>query len=88
MKVIANYNPITKNKTTIVEAENVNDAVSCIKYAYVNSDVCMGEFLAMTEITGLTIEGVVQVYARLYNEFEGDKICRIDEDGKHYKIGT
>lgn len=88
MKVTLNYDPTTKKKRTIFEAENVNDAVSCIKYAYINSDVCMGEFLATAEIKGLTIDEVVQVYARLYNEFEGDEICRVDEDGNRYSIVT
>lgn len=71
-----------------VKAGTVEEAVSCIKKAYIESDVCMGEFLATTEIKGLTIDEVVQVYARLYNEFEGDEICRVDEDGNRYSIGT
>ena len=42
----------------------------------------------MVEIEGLSVEDVAKVYAELYEDIEGDEICRVDEDGMGYSIGT
>lgn len=73
---------------SVICEKTVNCAVAEIKRNYLKSDVCMGEFLKTVEIIGLSVEQVVKVYATLYREFEGDEVCRIDEDGMRYSIGT
>lgn len=72
----------------LVKAKTVEDAVRKIRNEYFVSDICIGELLAMAEIEGLSVEDVVKVYAELYEDIEGDEICRVDEDGMRYSIGT
>lgn len=72
----------------IIKVKNVEQAICTIKEKYKGLDVCVGELFADIEIHGLSIEDVVKVYAELYEVIEGDEICRVDEDGMRYSIGT
>ncbi len=72
----------------IIKAESVEQAVEFVMEEYKKSDVCIGEMVASIEIQGLSIEDVVKVYVELYEQIEGDEICRVDEDGMRYSIGT
>ncbi|MBE6774375.1 MAG: hypothetical protein E7544_09155 [Ruminococcaceae bacterium] len=72
----------------IIECFTVDAACKVIKELYSINDVCIGELLASVKISGLSVEDTVTVYAKLYQEYEGDEICRIDEDGLRYTIGT
>lgn len=80
--------PVQTSGRLLVKAKSIEEAVKKIKVEYIADDICIGELLAATEIEGLTAEQIVQVYAKICNEFDGDKIYRIDEDGNHYSIGT
>lgn len=72
----------------LVKAKTVEDAVRKIKEEYFLADICIGELFAMVEVEGLSVEDVTKVYAELYEDIEGDEICRVDEDGMRYSIGT
>lgn len=72
----------------IITAESVEQAVELVLEEHKKSDVCIGELFAIIEIHGLSVEDVVRVYAELYEQIEGDEICRVDEDGMRYSIGT
>lgn len=72
----------------IIKAQNIEQAIGIIKEKYKGSRICVGDLLADVEIHGLSVENVVKVYAELYEAIEGDEICRVDEDGMRYSIGT
>lgn len=72
----------------VIKAETIERATELVLEEYKKSDVCIGELFASIEIHGLSVEDVVKVYAELYEQIEGDEICRVDEDGYRYSIGT
>ena len=74
--------------TVVIKAESTEQAIELVLKEYKKSDVCIGELFASIEIHGLSVEDVVKVYAKLYEQIEGDEICRVDEDGMRYNIGT
>lgn len=78
-----------KNKDYIlIKASTVDEANKKIEQLHLEFDICIGELFPQVEIKGLNVEQVVEVYATVYNKIEGDEICRIDEDGMRYSIGT
>lgn len=70
----------------VIKAENIEQAVELVLKEYKKSDVCIGELFASLEIHGLSVEDVVKVYTELYEQIEGDEICRVNEDGIRYSI--
>lgn len=72
----------------VIKAESTEQAVELVLEEYKKSDVCIGELFASIELHGLSVEDVVKMYAELYEQIEGDEICRVDEDGMRYSIGT
>lgn len=72
----------------VIKVETIEQAVELVLEEYKKSDVCIGELFASIEIHGLSVEDTVKVYAQLYEQIEGDEICRVDEDGMRYSIGT
>ena len=72
----------------IISVKNIQQAICEIREKYKDSNICIGELFASIEIHGLSVEDVVKVYAELYEQIEGDEICRVDEDGMRYSIGT
>lgn len=72
----------------LIVCDTVDDAAAKIMQVYKSNDLCIGELFSSIVIQNLSIEEVVKVYAKLYQEIEGDEICRIDEDGLRYSIGT
>lgn len=72
----------------VIKAENVERAVELVLEEYQKSDTLIFELFEKLEIHGLPIEDVAKVYAELYEQIEGDEICRVDEDGMRYSIGT
>lgn len=84
-----NYPGIRPEKDVFhIHCRSVDEAVDKIKKLYIDSDVCLGEFLCDVYIHNLSVLDIVVVYAKLYQEIEGDEICRIDEDGLRYTIGS
>lgn len=72
----------------IIKADSVEQAAKLVLEEYKKSNVCIGELFASIEIHGLSVEDVTKVYASLYEQIEGDEICRVDEYGARYSIGT
>lgn len=72
----------------VVYADSVKEAVEKIKEEYRKNDLCIGELMESIRIEGLTIGGIVDVYAILYRYYENDEVYRVDEDGTKYYIGV
>ena len=72
----------------VIITSNPEEAEQLIRAEYLTSDVCIGELMEQIQIQGLSITQVVQVYASLYEDIEGDEICRVDSNGMRYSIGT
>ena len=82
------YPGIVPDDELLIVCDTVDDAVEKIVKTYKSNDLCIGELFSGIVIQNLSIEEVVMVYAKLYQEIEGDEICRIDEDGLRYSIGS
>lgn len=52
------------------------DIVDAIIDEYHESDVCIGEMLDVTEITGVSTQDVVDIVARVLHTIEGDEIAQ------------
>lgn len=72
----------------VIVTDKPEEAEKLIKAEYLLSDVCIGELMEQIQISGLTMTQVVQVYASLYEDIEGDEVCRVDSNGMRYSIGT
>ena len=70
----------------ILIVNSTEEAIRILLEEYKKSEVTIGEMLAKINFTGLSVEQVVEVYARLYNLIEGDEVYRMDENGLQYTI--
>lgn len=82
MQVVQGGNTFQK----ILIVNSTEEAIRILLEEYKKSEVTIGEMLANINITGLSVEQVVEVYARLYNLIEGDEVYRMDENGLQYTI--
>lgn len=75
MRRVTFENTTTTGKiaNTILAWEKWGDLVETIKEEYRISDVCMGELLAKTYISGMTLEDQVTLYAKLMKDMEEDR---------------
>lgn len=57
--------------------ESIDEMHSIILKEYKESDICIGELLNSVFVEGLGITGIVELYARMMNEIEGDIVQRV-----------
>ncbi|MFW6030866.1 MAG: hypothetical protein ACOCRO_11535 [Halanaerobiales bacterium] len=79
------YNVRQTRGLTLIEVYNKNKAKNILLDMYKKSEVCFGEMIKDIVLNGLSITEIIEVYAEMYNEIEGDRLYRIEEDGnKHW----
>ena len=83
--VFENITTTGKTARTISNWNKKGDLIDTILEEYKISDVCMGELLASTYISGMTLEDQVILYAKLMKRVEEDKLVQINEEEKTYK---
>lgn len=75
-KKILGYAELQADDKEVIITSSQKQAYREIKELYTENDVCLGELLAGIKIHGLTVEEVVELYAALYQEIEGEKVER------------
>lgn len=60
----------------VLKVTSREEAYSLIYDIYMKNDLCLTEIIAGIEIHGLSVEAVVEVYATLYAEIEGEDVER------------
>ena len=65
---------------------NEHEVVEKIKEMYLVNDVCLSEFLDSITVTGMSINMLVSVYAKLFETIERDKVLRVTEEGDEFKL--
>lgn len=71
-------------ETPLIQAKNPEDAYEKIVKSYHEQDLCIGEFLSTTEVSGLSLMSCLDLISRLYAEIEGDTFLRIE--GAYHQI--
>jgi U3 small nucleolar ribonucleoprotein component len=68
--------------------KNVDDTVESIIEEYERHDVELCTVLDRIEVHGLNVNQVVQVYAKLFERIEHDKVLRHYEEGGYENLAT
>ena len=80
MEMIYLIKLIVMGEGTDFDCKDKEDVVKAIMEEYHRNDICIGELLYGLEIKGLSIQDVVDVFAKVMHTVEDDKLIQVMEE--------
>jgi len=71
-----NIELVIMDENVTYDCKDKADTVKAIIEEYKRHDICIGELLHSLEIRGLSIQDVVDVFAKVMNIIEGDEVIQ------------